>query len=644
MAAVKVISALLAMLMAGLAAPSDPGATAVQFLEKVRTKKVNLDPGADTALSPQTSAKKRDEIARRLERLARDLGNDPLEVGAVKLDGELAAVLVRKLGGFDPSRLQVFPVALVKRGAGWAVAPVPASFENSGIGYAAALRQRLESLEEWMLRQRVFDLEALREESTVRMRQKVEENLPAATLRGFTSRQAGDRFLAACEQRKLPEALGLLGGLSADLPDDWQLRLRAADSAFATGSEVARPWRLLVAPEVLRVPVYHDEDLEGKSAILSIACLDPVGRPPQFRNAKVELVHLAISRTSEGYWRIDPGSQFLAGAGSSEDESDDDLDADLLDLFPAKLALQYPVSPGQTAEEARDALIKAFGDLHPSSWARLIRIQGDPSDRRDACARAAQQWWESRNPSSVRPILPLAFHEIEDRAVAACQFFDFANPERLNLKFLMFEKTPMGWLWDPVPSDDIRAGLRDWTDRQITDWQDRWQDVLLEDCPVVPEIAVSAAPSEEASRKVVESWLKATRAGDLSAALRLTARLNGAESKISLLRNLGFEFVGARLNQKPSPIIGVHRGKIFAAAGTRFELDGKASFPCYPVIETPSGPRVLLEVDLLAAGSRSRDFLNGEALRRLRNSSPQAADELKKLFTAHQAEVTKKDP
>ena len=154
----KIILALLAMAVSAVAASTDPGETAVRFLEKVRDKEINLDPGADTALSPQTSGSKRKQIARRLERMARDLGNDPLEVGAVKLDGDLAGVLVRKISGFDPNRMQVFPVALVKRGAEWAVAPVPASFGNSGVGYAAALRTRLNALEEWMLREQVLDL------------------------------------------------------------------------------------------------------------------------------------------------------------------------------------------------------------------------------------------------------------------------------------------------------------------------------------------------------------------------------------------------------------------------------------------------------------------------------------------------------
>jgi len=254
------ILAILAMAVTAFAGSNDPGETAVHFLEKVRAKKLNLEPGGDTALSPQTSGQKRKEIARRLERLARDLGTDPLEVGAMKLDDDLAAVLVRKIGGFDPSRLQVFPVALVKRGTDWAAAPVPASFENSGVGYAAVLRQRLAALEDWMLREQAIDLLKLRDQSTERMRRKISASLPPETLRDFTSKQAAERFLTACERRDLPEIFGLLGGLAATLPNDWPLRLKAAEAAVATATEGKHPWRLLIAAEVLRILVHHEED------------------------------------------------------------------------------------------------------------------------------------------------------------------------------------------------------------------------------------------------------------------------------------------------------------------------------------------------------------------------------------------------
>lgn len=631
------------MAVSALAAPSDPGETAVHFLEKVRTKNLNLEPGADTALSPQTSEKKRKEIARRLERMARDLGNDPLEVGAVKLDGDLAAVIVRKIGGFDPSRLQVFPVALVKRGADWAAAPVPASFENSGIGYAATLRQRLSTLEEWMLHERVADLENLREQSAARMRRKIEENLPAATLRRFTSQEAAGRFLSACESRKLPEILGLLGGLAEHLPDDWALRLRAADTAVATNSQVSRPWRLLIAPEVLRVLVYHEEDeeAEGNSALVSIACLDPAGNPPQSTSPKVELVHLALSRTPDGFWRIDPPPAFLLGASGQDDDPGEDLDTDLLDLFPAKLMLKHPVSPEPTARQAKEALLAALANDRPSSWTRLIQIQGDPADARGAYARAAQIWWESRNPASARRAIPLAFHEDGDRAVAACQFFDSHNPDRLDLRFLFFEKTPMGWLWNPFPSDDTRNASQEWTDLQTKRWQDDWQETFLTDCPKLEKLPDAGAPTGEDSRKLIESWLQATRTGDVMAALRLTTRLDTPDSTATLLRNLGYEMTGARRNDNAIPITGIHRGEIWTAVGTQTVTDGRPSFPLYPVIATSAGPRILLEIDLMASGNRSRDFLNKTTLERLRKSSAPAADELKRLFSEHQAAVGK---
>ncbi|MCX6867465.1 MAG: hypothetical protein NTV46_14845 [Verrucomicrobia bacterium] len=184
----KALVVWIVMVVASFAGHGEPGAAAVRFLEKVRAKTLDLEPGGDTALAPQTSAQKRREIARRLERVGRDLGRDPLEVGAVNLDDDLAAVLVRKTGGFDSSQWQVVPVALVRRGEEWLAAPVPASFENSGTGYSAIVRKRLATLEDWMLREQVLDLEKLREQSAERMRRKIAESLPLATLRGFTHR------------------------------------------------------------------------------------------------------------------------------------------------------------------------------------------------------------------------------------------------------------------------------------------------------------------------------------------------------------------------------------------------------------------------------------------------------------------------
>jgi len=631
------------MAVSAVAASTDPGETAVRFLEKVRDKEINLDPGADTALSPQTSSSKRKQIARRLERMARDLGTDPLEVGAVKLDGELAGVLVRKISGFDPNRMQVFPIALVKRGAEWAVAPVPASFENSGVGYAAALRKRLDALENWMLREQVLDLAKLRDQSADRMRRKIEKSLPLATLQSLDSLQTANRFLKACETRNLPEIHGLFGGLATTPPSNWPLRIKAAETAMAAGQNVPPPWRLLVSNDVLRMIVLHEED--PKSAMVSIACLDPAGGKSSFNASasqpRVQLVHLELSKSKDGTWRVDPPQYFLQGIENPDGEADDELDADLLDAFTGKIRETLPAKPQATAGELQNALMTALqtGDL--ASLMPLIRLDGGPMATRASCIRAARLWWALREPSTTRRIVPLGIHEQDGRAATSFQIFSARNPDRLNLRILYFEKSKNGWLWTPNPGLKSEKLMRDWTSHQAGEWRNQWQQSLLADCPVLDKIPETDAPSEEASRTLIKSWFQAIHDEDIMAALKLTTRLNLPDSNAVLLRNLGYEFTAAPRSKNSPAIRNIHRGDHWAGAGTLTDFEGKPLFPLYPIIATPSGPRILLEVDLSVTGERSRDYLNKTTLERLKRLDPAAAEELNKLFSQHQAAASK---
>jgi hypothetical protein len=133
----------------------------------------------------------------------------------------------------------------------------------------------------------------------------------------------------------------------------------------------------------------------------------------------------------------------------------------------------------------------------------------------------------------------------------------------------------------------------------------------------------------------VESWLKAAREGDVEAALRHCARLNKADSKTTVLRNLGYEMTGLQRASRLPAITAVQREGIWTAVAVDSVSDDNPSFPLYPVIQTPDGPRILIEVDLIASTSRSRDFLNRAALDRLQDLSPAAATALKRLFDMH---------
>lgn len=636
----KFVSTLLALAGAAVAAPGDPGNSAIGFLEKVRSGKVSLEPGADTAISAQVTDRKRDEIKRRLNRIARDIGSSHLEIGPVKVDDDLAAVLIRKIGGFDPSRLQVFPVGLVRSGDSWQATPVPASFENTGLSYSAGIRPRVAALEHWMLREQVVDLEHLREDAEARLRRSIGKQLTEGEIRGFSSEQAAARFVSACARRSLTEILGMLGGLSSPLPSNWPERLRLAEAAVNNPAECPRPWRLLTSPTVLRLPVFHDQEPDGLSAIHSVACLDPAGTSPRSTTGRIDVIHLPVSRESDGLWRVNPPQEFFASSGEPN-PGDVQQDASLLDLFPSRFSSLHPPEPSGTAAGARDALVSALQNRKEPAWASIMHLQGEPSRKRDACALAARIWWDAASPTTPRLAEPVGFLEMEHIAAVALQFFDARNPDRSDIRILHLEKTDMGWLWNPLPSDEVQAATKAWVDGGTPGWQESWRNQLLQTCPEVVT-REETAPKPDESIRIVESFLKSTASADIRSALRHTARLVLPDSGIALLRNLGHEMNGTRPASQAPEVVATHAAGSITAVSTRRISDGKVIHTLYPVAATATGPRILLEIDLIT--SRGRDFLNRTALDRLRKTDPAAAEQLATLIAEAQAESTEPEP
>lgn len=634
----KFLLCLFAISLTAHAAPNDPGRVALDFLEKVRLGKLDLEPGGDTALSAQTVVSKRRQIAKNLERMARDLGDDPLEVGAVKLDDNFAAVLVRKVGGFDPNRLRIFPVALVRRGAEWAAAPVPASFENSGTGYAIELRKRLELLENWMLRQQVTDLELLREQSAGRMREKIGKRLPAENVRNMNYLEITSHFMTACEQSDTISLLGLLGGLATKLPDDWPARLRAIENNFTPSAGARRPWRLLVSPDVARVIVTHDGGESSGSA--TIACLDPAGTDDGTTPPRIELIDIGISRADDGLWQVNPPQSFFEnGKNPDDDPGEGDKNTDLVNEFPAEWIKSNPLKPAASAEKAQQALTEALGNGHFPTLLTLANIDGESQDgARKACIEAAKIGWSIQNPSAICKAVPLAFKAGESVAVGIYHFFSAREPDHFEPRELYFEKSPSGWLWSPRPTIGTRKQLQEWIEAESLPLRDQWQQVLLVESPVIQDIDSLKAPSERDSRQLVEKWLQESRTGDVVSALHLVARLNDPQSDSTVLRNLGYEITGSRRDVAKPAITGIYQGKTWTAVGVRVDQGKKSTFPLYPVLQTANGPRIIIEIDLFASENRGREFLNKVAMERLARLTS-TTGELQALVASHQARV-----
>lgn len=627
---VKLVPALILCLTLSPVQAGDPGAAAMDFLGKVRDGNLDLEPGVDTALLEHITEGKRESIRKRIERLEAELAGGELELGEVKEAGGFAAAMIRKTGGFDSAGVQVFPVALVKRGEEWLPAPLPASFENAVAGYTLPVKEQLAALEGWMMSKRVSDLERLIADSAQRTRELIRKSIVGEDLEGDDLGKITDRFLEACEKRDRAAILGFLGGLTEPLPSDWSLRLKASVSAVGgTGN-----WRPLVSPDVIRVRVHVESD--SKDGTVSIAWLDP----QRAATLGVCLAHLSFSRDSEGQWRIDLPEALLYGVKDSDDEG---FDEDLLNGFAEKLRQADPAVYAPTALEAAAALMASLKSGGVRDALRKVDIGRRSRNGRVDFTEAAETWWSLNEPGTFREPVELGFREEGSLAVFAYQWFSVSEPDVFALRTLFFRKTEAGWLWCPgvIAKDGISddSALSKWVQEMEDEWRLSWRKSLMDTSVRLEEMTFTKPPSDDEAKALVAQWLAALERKDLSAALAASAWLGaGNEIPMIALRNISYELANA--GRGKAEISAVHRSESWVAVTVRRDTGERIDHTFLTVAITPEGPRLLPEIDLIDEDTRSRNFLNKASFERLgKHLGEQRLSELKGLFEASRKKV-----
>jgi hypothetical protein len=621
--AVKYLCALILCLSLSTLKGADPGEAALDFLGKVRDGKLDLQPGGDTALLEHITKGKRESIRKRIARLAVELRGGELELGEVKEDGDYAAAMIGKSGGFDSAEMQVFPIALVKRGDRWLPAPVPASFENAVAGYTVPLKGRLAALENWMMRERVTGLERLASESAKRTRDLIRNSIVGEDLEGDDLGKIADRFLEACAKGNRAAILGFLGGLSDPLPSDWADRLKASKVAVSDNAG----WRWLVSPEVVRVRVR--EERNEKDGLVSIACLDPKWAA----TTGIRGVHLAFSQDEAGQWRIDLPEFLISGL---VDATDGDSDEGLLDGFSGKLREEKPALYSESAHAAEEALMGALKSGSVREMLRRIDLGTRPKEGTKACTRAAEVWWSMHEPGAFRIPVELGFREEGLLAVFASQWFSVSEPDRFELRSLYFIKTETGWVWCPgtIPKALKRdqETLSKWIEGMEPEWRLSWRETLLRPSVKLDKVDFRKLPSDEEAKALIGEWLDALEKKDMGAALACSAWLSDGQAiPMGVLRNISYE-LGAT-SRGEAELSKLHRSGSWVAATIRRISEGKARNAFLPIVMTPDGARLLPEVDLIAEDTRTRIFLNKATFGRLgKIMDGGVVSELEKLF------------
>lgn len=622
---------------------ADPAAAAITHLEKILNGDVNLKVGTDTAISPHTGLIKESQIKEHIKRMALDLMAGKLDPGMIRICGNLAGVIVHKREGYDPEKVAAFAVALIKTDERWIPAPVTASFENTGVSMNHDLRQRAKALEHWMLRERSRALDTLRDEQVERMARDISATITRKELQEKSVAEMAHAFLDACRERNQLRLLGMLGGLSETLPRDWATRLRTIEQGTTPAADTPQIWQALTSQVALRAIIF--EETGAKDGLFTIGYLDPAAEVQRGGVPAVNLLHIDMTRDPAGLWRLNLPA-ILTNPDSlqnTELNKDNPFDIELLDLFPQRLRAANPATPQATPEALWGKMQDAMAAKSPDRLLRLLALPADdPEQARLAIGRVARFWWQLHFANGGRAVVPLAFHQDGDQAMAMVQLFAFREPERTDIRAFHIIRLADGWVWQSTgrqePTHAINEALITWRNEQDDQWRTNWANTLLKPTAKIETLKPDSPVDPAVAEGLVTNFLDAIAAGDLDASLAKGAVLGDEEGQARLLRNIGYE-LSTQITDIEGDIV-TRAGKHWTVVCFRRRDDANQGMALMPVIATDSGPRILLELDLFV-GTRQRDFLNNVAQERLEGyANEEVRADLQKLLQDLNRELT----
>ena len=654
--------AVIALLLAtgGIApAAQSPSEAAVLWLREVAEGKAEEKPAEHSALSPEASEEDIQSIRSRLGQLRKSLRPEDLKVVADKQDGDLAAVLVSQITDFDATTVQIHAVGLVKSADKWLPAPLPSSFNATGLSFRPGFLQRARDLENWMLLARTEQLVRLKNDAFALLNEEMRKFKSPDELHEAAPGKLAADFIAAVQARDLPAVLSLLGGLEDPRPADWD-DIYKVTSRLLRKKELTHPeWRLLGAPEAVRAIVAAETG--NDEPLVTIVALDPAAN---FRlTPRARAIDLPFVRSKSGTWRIRLTHDLMAPEtrriSPGQEAEDDRIDAEFVEKFPPKLAESLGTVRTKTAREAAEQLLAALRapSLAPL-FARMDLSTAPPATALSAMSRAAHLWQRIHLPFAESSPVLLEVHEAGDDAWALVQMFSGRDSGSPSIESLFFKRTAEGWLANPgfsgesaLPYTSDEAAVSKQLEPALAARDAEWWTGLIDR---VGGVAADSAPSEAEARRVVEESRRAVAGGDVLAFLALAACLDDDRGPADMLRACSDDFTGREAGE----ILGIHRSGRWAAASLRIpSRDGEDSVDTYPlviVVSSPKGPRILPEINLFdppapREGRSRRELLNRAVMDRVATRLPEdARAELQSIYEKHRtisaADLERKKP
>lgn len=647
----------IALLLASGIAPAaqqSPSEAAVMWLREVATGKAEEKPGENTALSPEATEEDVSDIRSSLGQLRKTLRTEDLKVVADKQDGDLAAVLVSQITDFDASTVQIHAVGLVKSADKWLPAPMPSSFNSTGLSFRPGFLQRVKDLESWMLLARTEQLVRLKNDAFSLLNEEMRKFKTPDELHEATPEKLAGDFISAVQARDLPAVLALLGGLEDPRPADWD-DIYKVTSRMLRKKEITHPqWRLIGAPEAARAIVAAESGID--EPLVTIVALDPAGN---YRvTPKAHMIDLPFVRSKSGTWRIRlthdlmapetrraPGQSNRDIAQAEEDrrrkeEQDALQEAPFLEKFPEKLAAASPPQREQTAREAAAQLLTALRAPSLTPVCAHMDLHTTPATALNALSRAGRLWQRIHLPfSEATPVL-LEVHESGDDAWALVQMFSARDSGDPSIECLFFKRNAEGWLANPgfsgesaLPYTTDELAISQLLEPSLAARDAEWWNGLIQK---IGGVAADSAPAEDEARKIVEESRKAVAAGDALRYFALSACLDDERGPLDMLKACSNDLTGRQAGE----ILAIHRAGRWTAVSLRVPpMEGDDSADSYPMVvlaTTAGGTRILPEINLFDPLTDNRGLRNRTVLERVGTRLPEGARaELEGIYEKH---------
>jgi hypothetical protein len=607
-----------------------PGPAALEHLRELRAFEPEWRP--DPAALGQPTREKIEAINAQLEDLRGRLRGGEFQVVKEKSADRLAAVLVAQVTEFRPDETQVHAVALIRRDGRWAPAPLPASFENTGIRYIPGLAETARELEIWMLAEIPRELARLR----TRERERLDSEILKAVTRdelfeGPPGKIVAD-FLDACRRRDLPAALARLGGLEDPRPPDWREMLSAVATAFNRSGGFAGEWSALLSPSVMHTVMHAD--VGADEATVSLGEFDPAAA--EGRSDPWRLRQFTLTRNDSGFWRLQL-PDWLFDVRDREPERA--IDRDLRAAVPEAI-LNARVPDGfDTVEALADSFFAALDQDDPATFFSHLRVPEDTAP--ETAAEILLGFSEIFRPVRTRSgrTFLLDHHQSGDRAVVLHGRFHTTRPQIPpdEIDLLRLEKLSGGWVivpdLEPDPAADFDPPLSRWIREAAGRGAAEWLEILgltsrPEGLPDRP------APDAGAAETSVMRWLEALDTGDPR---RLFAVMSAFPGRASLDR--AYSYLGQELPVDCRfELLEIHTRGRWAAASVRHSPPNglPPTYLLHPLAATADGAKIFPEAILYHPDSRARSLLNESVFRHLEKQvSEEAVAELRELLDAH---------